>query len=276
MSYRDILGLVLATEADESVIAATGVLANAGKGRATALLLEAEPEPPYAYDPTMMSTVWAEMVASAHQAHQEEEKKLRARLQGEARAWTMRTATVFTAGLGDRAAVEARYADLTVMGRPSDPQREAVFEGVLFGSGRPVLIAPPGWRPGAIGRRVVVGWNAKREAARALADARPLIEAADHVTILTIDAKPGAMGHGEAPGTDVAAHLARCGLEVEVVNVDGLGRSEAQALIEEAAAREADLLVIGGYGHARLQEMVFGGVTREIVRAAPLPLLMSH
>jgi nucleotide-binding universal stress UspA family protein len=75
---------------------------------------------------------------------------------------------------------------------------------------------------------------------------------------------------------DVAAHLARCGLKVEVRNADGLGRSESQALIEESRALEADLLVIGGYAHARLQEIVFGGVTRDIVRAAPLPLLLSH
>jgi nucleotide-binding universal stress UspA family protein len=103
-----------------------------------------------------------------------------------------------------------------------------------------------------------------------------LLEIADKVTIVTIDAKPSTFGHGDAPGADVAAHLARCGVAVEVANVDGLGRSEAQSLVAEARAREADLVVLGGYGHARLQQMMFGGVTSEVVSSAPMPLFMSH
>lgn len=159
---------------------------------------------------------------------------------------------------------------------PNSALRRRMFEGVLFGSGRPLMIVPPDWKAGPIGAHVVIGWNAKREAARALADARPLIERAEKITIVTVDAKPGPSGHGQAPGADVAAHLARCGVNVEVRNVDGMGRDEAAALIDECRALGADLLVVGGYGRARLQEITFGGVTRGLIGSAPLPVLMAH
>jgi nucleotide-binding universal stress UspA family protein len=276
MSYRDFVGFVLAAEADEAVLAATGVLADQANGRATAVLFEPEPEPPYYADAALVSHVWSEVVVDAHKQFLEEEKRLRVRLEKEPRPWILRSVAVLAPALPNRAALEARHADLTVIARPDDAERRAMFEAVLFGSGRPLLMVPPKWRPAPIGRHVAIGWNAKREASRALADARPLMEKADKVTIITVDARPGASGHGEAPGADIAAHLARCGLNVEVVNADSLGRSDGQTLIEEARAREADVLAIGGYGHARLQQMMFGGATREIVTKAPLPVLMSH
>lgn len=276
MSYRDILAIVVATQADESAIAAAATLAEQSSGRATALLIEPEPEPTYLVELAAMGALWTQLVADAHMRFNEEEAALVKRLGREQRAFTIRSMGAVASAVPARAAVEARHADIAIVTRPLDAERKNIFESVLFGSGRPVMVVPPDWRPGPIGKHVAIGWNAKREAARALADARPLIEAADKVTIITVDAKPDMFGHGEAPGADVAAHLARCGLKVDVVNVDGLGRSGAQALIEEARALEADLLVLGGYGHARLQQMAFGGVTRDIIQSAPLPLLMSH
>lgn len=276
MSYRDILGIVVATQADESVIAGAAALADQSDGRATALLIERQPEPPYVAEGAMIGELWAQLAADARKRFLEEEKALSARVARERRAFTVRSLSAIASSVAECAAVEARHADIAIIARPVDEERKAIFESVLFGSGRPVMVMPPDWRPGPIGRHVAIAWNAKREASRALADARPLIEGADRVTVITVDAKPGMFGHGEAPGADVAAHLARCGLKVDVANVDGLGRSDAQALIEEARAREVDLLVLGGYGHARLQQIAFGGVTRDIVRSAPIPLLMSH
>jgi nucleotide-binding universal stress UspA family protein len=171
--------------------------------------------------------------------------------------------------------VEARYADVTIMDRPDDDLRRSLFESVLFGAGRPVLLAPADW-PGPCGRNIVVAWNASREAARAVADAAPLLERAEKITIVTVDAKPSWSGHGEAPGADIAAHLARRGLKVDVRNVDGMGRDDGAAILEECAAIDADLLVLGGYGRPRLQELIFGGVTRHVVTSAHLPIFISH
>jgi nucleotide-binding universal stress UspA family protein len=276
MSFRDILAMVLSAEADAGALAAAEALAESNGAKATALLLEIQPDPVFGVDVYVVSEVWAQVLARAHEGFLEEKAKLEARLARPARPMALRSVAVPLALTGARASVEARYADIVVMARPDDETRKAMFEGALFGSGRPVLLAPPAWTKGGLGRSIAIGWNAGREATRALADAEPFLDRAETITIITVDAKPSWSGHGEAPGADIAAHLARRGLKVEVRNVDGLGRSEGAALLDECGAIGADLLVVGGYGHARLQEIVFGGVTREVITSSPIPVFMSH
>lgn len=187
----------------------------------------------------------------------------------------MRSVETFTGAIEDTVAYNALHADLVIMERSNDPLNGAVQEAVLFKSGRPLLLAPTDWRGGRIGRRILVAWSAKREAARALADAAPLLEGAEQVAVVTVDAKPP-FGASSPPGVDIAAHLARRGVDVDLRHVDGLGRAAEDALIDEARAIDADLIVMGGYGHSRLRQFVFGGVTRALMERAPLPLFLSH
>jgi nucleotide-binding universal stress UspA family protein len=182
--------------------------------------------------------------------------------------------------LGRVAAVHARYADVAVMTRPADgagiEMREEIVEGVLFYSGRPALIAPPGWKGDYIAKRAVVAWDASREATRALSEADDILEFSEKVTVLTVDAKPKAFGHGDQPGANIAGHLQRRGLNADVHNVESKGRAPAEAILEEADRLGADLLVMGGYAHSRLRELVFGGATRDLLRVAHIPVLMAH
>jgi nucleotide-binding universal stress UspA family protein len=83
-------------------------------------------------------------------------------------------------------------------------------------------------------------------------------------------------GHGDQPGSNIAGHLNRRGLPAEVRNVDSAGRSASSAILEEAHKFNADLIVMGGYAHSRLRELVFGGATRELLRTTTVPLLMAH
>jgi nucleotide-binding universal stress UspA family protein len=138
------------------------------------------------------------------------------------------------------------------------------------------LLAPPGWAGESLTDRILIAWDAKREAARAVADAMGLLAKAREVVIATIDAVPSEAGHGPVPGKDLAVHLERHGVNVRVNNVDGMGRSEAGALMDEAAALDANLIVMGGYGHARAQEWLWGGVTRDLTQTASTPLFLSH
>jgi nucleotide-binding universal stress UspA family protein len=169
---------------------------------------------------------------------------------------------------------QSLHADITLMQTPDSDLTHAAFEAALFKSGRPVLLVPPNWRGKILGDNVVIAWKPTREAARAIADAMPFLTEAKKVTVLTVDAAPN--GYGQEPGRDIATHLAREGVRVEVRNLDGLGRLTETAILDEARALEADLLVIGGYGHGRLTEFVFGGVTRALSRTSPIPVLMSH
>lgn len=177
-------------------------------------------------------------------------------------------------------AMQARYADLLILGQP-DPEgaltnAAAVLEQALFASGRPVLVVPFAGDFVSIGQNILVGWNAGREAARALADALPLLAAARSVTVFSINPAGGEDGHGEEPGADIALHLARHGVRVTVERTEARGIEPGDILLNQAADTMADLLVVGAYGHSRLREMVLGGVTRTLVRQMTLPVLMAH
>ncbi|MBL8547706.1 MAG: universal stress protein [Hyphomonadaceae bacterium] len=281
MSWKDVLVIVSEADADEPALALGETLAGlCGDCHLAAAFLTPLPDEPLAYEPTVVAGVWAELLGRARQDAEVERKRVEARLQRSAKNTELRTAEALSRDLGRVAAVHARYADVAVMTRPSEGAgvelREEIIEGVLFHSGRPALIAPPGWTGTTIGKRVVVAWDASREATRALSEADDLLENAEAVTVLTVDAKPKMFGHGDQPGANIAGHLSRRGLPAEVRNIDSGGRSASEAILEEARKFNADLIVMGGYAHSRLRELVFGGATRELLRSTTVPLLMAH
>lgn len=281
MSWKDVLVIVSEAEVDEPALALGEALAaQCSDCHLSAAFLTPLPDEPLAYEPTVVAGVWAELLGRARQEAETERKRVETRLARANRPVEFRTAEALSRDLGRVAAVHTRYADVAVMTRPSDGPggelREEIIEGVLFHSGRPALIAPPGWSGSSVGKRVVVAWDASREATRALSEADDVLEFAEAVTVLTVDAKPKMFGHGEEPGANIAAHLKRRGLPADVRNVDSMGRSASLAILEEATALNADLVVMGGYAHSRLRELVFGGATRELLRTATVPLLMAH
>jgi nucleotide-binding universal stress UspA family protein len=175
--------------------------------------------------------------------------------------------------------VHAHYADLAVVARP-DPSRQTagplgLGESLVFTSGRPVILFPPQGTASRV-RRILVGWNAGRESVRAVADAMPLLVRAEAVEVLVVDSERRQSGHGQEPGADIARHLARHGVQVEVRRRSSEGEDVGRVLLSQAAAFGADLLVMGAYGHSYLNEWIFGGVTRTILSEAGLPVLMSR
>jgi nucleotide-binding universal stress UspA family protein len=280
MSWKDVLAIVAEADMDEPTLALAGAIAQRFDASLAAAFLTPLPDEPLAYEPTVVAGVWAELLGRARAQAEAERQKFVERLKKLDRPCELRVAEALSRDLGRVAAVHARYADIAVVARPADGAlgevREELIEGVLFHAGRAVLIAPPSWKQGAIGKRVVVAWDASREATRALAEAQPLMAGAERVVVVTIDAKPRTFGHGDQPGANIAAHLARRGLPVEVRNIDALGRTAAQAIQDQATSEDADLIVMGGYAHSRLREMVFGGATRDLLHASALPILMAH
>jgi nucleotide-binding universal stress UspA family protein len=176
-------------------------------------------------------------------------------------------------------ALHARYVDLTVTGQPNpeDPQdSDAVTVTAAMTSGRPVLAVPFAGDFPTIGERVLVAWNASREAARAVNDALPLLTGAKHVTVLAINPQRGVGGHGDVPAADISLHLARHGLKAEASHTVSRDISDGEALLSYAADIGADLIVAGAYGHSRARELVFGGVTRTLIAEMTAPVLLSH
>jgi nucleotide-binding universal stress UspA family protein len=174
--------------------------------------------------------------------------------------------------------LHARYADLVVAGQPDARDASGVepdfVERLLLAAGRPVLVVPYAGSFGDAGKRVLVAWNASREATRALTDSIPLLREAEAVHVIAFD--PAAAPHGEVPGADIGLYLARHGIKVTVSQQTAPDVDVGNQLLSRAADIAADLIVMGAWGHSRLQELVMGGVTQTILRSMTVPVLMSH
>lgn len=149
-------------------------------------------------------------------------------------------------------------------------------ERIALESGRPVLIVPHAGRFTTFGRRVTVAWNGRREAARAVFDALPLLVAADNVRVLWVNPRQGRQGEGDVPAADLGATLARHGVKCEVATAQSSDSNVGETLLSGLVDDGSDLLVMGAYGHTRFRELIFGGATRDILEHMTVPVLMSH
>jgi nucleotide-binding universal stress UspA family protein len=174
----------------------------------------------------------------------------------------------------------ARNADLVVVGEP-DPENNGtddalLVEAAFMETGRPALVVPyVGVRTLPPGR-IIIAWDGSREAARAVHDALPLLRRADEVIILIIDASKLGVRFGQQPGAGVLAHLTRHEVSARVKAVQSGGTAIAKLILAQADEEKADLLVMGGYGHSRLREMMLGGVTRSMLERMTVPVLFAH
>jgi nucleotide-binding universal stress UspA family protein len=171
----------------------------------------------------------------------------------------------------------ARRYDISIVAQ-AEPDTtapdELVIEAALFASGRPVIVVPYIQKLGLKLDRVLVCWDGSVTAARAIGDAMPFLERAGEVEIIIVRDKEAQSG--EVPGADMAEHLARHGIKVDVKQIVAVDEDVANTILSYAADFGADFLVMGGYGHSRLREFVLGGATRGILQSMTVPVLMSH
>jgi nucleotide-binding universal stress UspA family protein len=168
----------------------------------------------------------------------------------------------------------ARAADLLLFVRPRDPEDAPVdlWEAALLSCGRPILLLPPAPH-GVVPGTVAVAWKDSAEAARAITASLPLIKRAERLLVMTVD--EGTDAQNAASGRIVAG-LQRHNADTSLARLPAGTRDAAHVLLEEADQRGVGLLVMGGYGHSRARESVFGGFTRTMLRDAKLPVLMVH
>lgn len=171
----------------------------------------------------------------------------------------------------------ARLHDLTIVAvDAAGAYQQYVAESVIFGSGRPVLLVPAAPKgPAEVGLDAIgIAWDASRPAARAVADALPLLGRAKTVRVVTVEnEKPLGPRRSAA---DLARHLACHGVEAIVETESAEGRPIGEVLQAYAGSRGLDLLVMGAYGHSRMRDFVLGGATKSIVAAPPMPVFLSH
>lgn len=171
-------------------------------------------------------------------------------------------------------AVRARTHDLSVVPVHGHAETVSVAEGLIFESGRPVLLLPEGTVPDLRFDRVAIAWDGSSVAARALSAAMPLARQAGSVTLVRITGEKDLSK--AASSADAVRHLKCHGIDAEAVDVPLEGRDAAATLQSWCERDRRDLLVMGAFGHSRAREFVLGGVTRSILASPRLPVLISH
>jgi nucleotide-binding universal stress UspA family protein len=265
--------------AERLLAAATG-LAQAHKAHLIGLAVV----PPYvvtpAFDPTSVSTT-----IDAHRvAYQTDMAKLRAMFNEAGRRQELSCEwQEADAQFGSAAAhvlEHARSADLVVMSQDNASWSYSTFleasDRIVMEAGRPVLVVPNKGRAVLPPKRALIAWNGRREAARAAFDAINLLPRGADVTVLWVDTSSDPVIAGEAPGADLCTTLARHGFKCEAVSAHAPNGDAAEAILREASARAADLVVMGAYGHTRFREFILGGASRDILARMDRPILMSH
>jgi len=239
----------------------------------------------FAYDAILPGSIFSREAAIAIEAErtrcetaaQEAVSKFKAAAHGNA---VSAEAHVIKGGMAKAAEIFAhltRRFDLAVIAQAEPdklPARQLIIEAALFDSGRPVLLVPYIQREGLKLDRVMVCWDGSRCAARAVGDAMPFLARAKAVEVVLVASEPGKSN--EIAGADIAHHLARHGLKVELKQIVARDLEVGDTILSYAADTETDFIVMGGYGHSRLREFVLGGATRSILGAMTVPTLMSH
>lgn len=239
----------------------------------------------YAYEPVLPPTLMGGIPAEVITAQRAESEKAanatierfeqaanRAGVSADSRALS-----ASLAGASDLFGRIARRFDVSVVGQ-AEPDKvapeELIIEAALFESGRPVIVVPYIQKDGLKLDRVMVCWDASRTAARALGDAIPFLMRAKSIDVVMVASERAKSD--EIPGADIAHHLARHGLTVDVKRIVTGGTDVPSTILSYAADASADFIVMGGYGHSRLREFILGGATRGILSSMTVPALMSH
>jgi len=189
-----------------------------------------------------------------------------------------RVAEILTGGPLENVLMHCRPTDLVVIGQTDpdkpEPMRELLIETVLFESGVPVLLVPYIGSTKFEPENVLVCWDGSSTATRAIHAALPVLERSDKITVLVIEKKSNS-ANGQ-PGAEVANYLARHNMNVTIEVVTNPQAGIADTVLNYVSDNGNDLVVMGGYGHSRMREFLFGGATREVLEAMTVPVLMAH
>lgn len=277
MTYKDILVYADATPAAAARLDAAALLATAHKAHLVALHVDSIPFTPV----DLMGTgVTAELIEWQINMRRERAEAAQQAVKAAEQCHGIAFEWRKVEGAVDAAVIEQGcYADLIVVSQNSrvtdiETPIGTMAGNILMAAGRPVLIVPNDFKGKSIGRRVLVAWKPGAEATRAVHDALPLLVQAEAVTVMRVNPDSEEPAHN--PGADLATHLARHGVKVTVTPVLAPDTAAGTAILDQARGMQADLIVMGAYGHSRLRELVFGGVTRQMLQAPPLPVLMSR
>jgi nucleotide-binding universal stress UspA family protein len=269
----------MAAADDDDVVRRAAAIAEGLGAHLHVLVLGIAPPPPSSPYGIVANDVWASELREGQEVVDARAEAVAALAAGRGLSVSTEAQFVDRGTIAALAARAARYADLTLIcrGKPADdPVQTSVLDGALFESGRPVLILPEGEARFPAAETVIVAWDASVEASKAVRDALGLLKAAKRVHAVLIDPVPSFDGHGPEPGADLATYLGRHGIALDIHRLPREGQEVADILNRTARDLGADLIVMGGFGHSRLRQRIFGGTTTTMLRQAAVPVLMAH
>ena len=279
MGFRDFSTCISSFESDFGLIDQASSIAEAWQAHLSCCAIGLQPSPLFSDGITGGRADFHAQLQANREHIEAFRNRLKQYIEKKAAVVELRETQTFDTALAGAVAVFARYTDLVVARMPPEPDSEhlgEIIEGALFGAGRPVLALPKTWKPAPLGKKILLAWDASREASRAIHDALTMLSPGADVCVVTVDAKIGPTRHGASPGLDISTHLARHGLKMTVQNADSLGKPVGERLVEAAQGFGADMIVMGGYRHPKLAQRFLGGPSHFLISRSPVPVLLSH
>lgn len=279
MTYRCLFSALTDETLVEETLAHAMDIAHAHDAHLDVLCLGVDRSQAGYYYAGASAIVLQETIARAQEEAEAIEARARDILGASTLRWSCDGGVAQLADLGRHIAARARFSDLVVLPQPYGEGRgaelEPVTEASLFEGNAPVLVVPAGLTPKACPSRILIGWNESNEAIDAVRAAMPLLKTADAVHVVVID--PPTHGPNRSdPGGLVSQYIARHGVKVEIDVLSKTLPRISDVLLRHAGDMNADLVVMGAYGHSRFREAIFGGATRHMLEQARVPVFMAH
>lgn len=279
MSYKSIVTFPRSLPRDGGALATAAAIARAEGGHLSAVCIGIDPIQPGIYYAGANAIALQQSLEEAQTNANATETTVRERLAGETASWETTALAVQSGTLGHLVASRAELTDLVVLPKPygegRGPEDVAILEAALFGTRVPVLIVPPGPGGPLRAERIMIGWNHSPEALAAVRAAMPFLTRAKAVDIAIID--PPAHGPDRSdPGGLLAELLARHGVRADISVLARTLPRISDVMCRHCTDIDAQMVVMGAYGHSRLREAVLGGATRNMLEACDRPVLMAH
>lgn len=279
MAFKSILTIITDAESSGAQIDAAVALARREDAHLDVLCIGVDLTQTGYYYAGATAILTQEAYNQAKEEAARAEGAVRDRLHAEDIRWGVDSAVAQVGALGGPVAMLARFSDLVIMSKPYGPKggqaAEAIVEAALFEGRAPVLILPEGYSGADYGKRVALAWNQSDQALFATRAALPVLKAATMVDITIID--PPTHGPERSdPGGMLSQLLSRHGVHAEVSVLAKTLPKTSEVLARHVRDINADLVVMGAYGHSRFREAILGGTTRNMLEHAEVPVLMAH
>ena len=278
MNFKTILCVVGVSDSDDQLNNAITLCQESGLHLAVLVVGVIPPAPTYSYG-AVVDTGWADDLAKGRERAADRGNEIEKLLQRAEISGEVDVSYCEYGQMDDVVGARARFCDLTLINpavEDDNDLRDKTVYGALYQSAKPILLMPKDGITTLAAERVMIAWDDGLPAIRAVGRSLDLLKNAKDVHIILVDPISAAHAAGQEPGADLARYLVRHGINITVESLSSGGRPVEKVLQQHAVDMNADLIVMGAYGHSRVKQLVFGGTTSSMIDHPSLPVLMSH